>query len=1356
MENLKQLILKVLTGEQSLASARAQAARLGNDLAVIEPELWEIVNEVDQPGAQPPEYELIACTLARDAAHKVTDLRLTALLLAYLARALLMNGYSKSASPLLTESANLCRRLGDRRMFGAVIGLHASVLLEQKNLEEAFELYTEANIISQETNDTAVHASSEFGLGQVEKARKNYVKAKRHLIRALELHRSNGVYYEEFKVLMVLSQVYSADDSQDGDSQRLIYLNQAVAAAQKIALRSSDLIRIFDDIAKINLKHNCLEEAAVALEDGLKLCKELDEIELQGIFAGNLGATYANMGKVRQARQYTEKALEIARSLNDKAGIDSALHNLRGLGEITPQENKDEIATPRQAKGLRRSAGADDAVTEKVVQQIIGDAQAFLAQRHGKAYTPTLPEIDGSSLSPTTVSNTIHRLLDEIEEADSTDPYLAFAITVRAYHWAPDSTEPKLMVSLLQKFAGYSSRANRIEDSIQLYDQAASIAFREKLYNEFLAMATNLATILRQSGQVQRAMSVYEAALDAIQPDTSPELQGMVLLNASTAYADLGMYERSKEVCERAIQLLEGDRANALSLAIAYTNLACALDSKGNLEEAELAFTKTLELVRKEKVESQEGVALGHLGLIKFKQGRYQEAFLYLQRAIELAEKHKDLWNAQHWHSDLANAYSLTRVPDLAREHFQKALEISRKVGDRRSEGKCLLGLSINLKKSDADEALNLLKQAWQIEIETGNRFLAVEIALNIAQAYKAKAIDYEGLIASISSGEYQFHRKEVVNPRPPTQPLSRSRRNGESGTGIKDRDSFEQSKLWLNRALELSMLIEDRAHYRGLMLEQADQQRLEGNLDIALKTLQDMLKSGGIKDQINDVIPYHLMIASIYCDLGQPELALSFYIKAVEGYEAITANLMGSEHRIMFRCDFALSYTRIVDLALKLNRLETAFHFCERSKVGEMRQLWSLRSENPPRIPHFDELMKLVEKDGSTAIIEFFPAPNCIYVFVIAPGLNRDDAVIRIDNLGLLELGRDYWVRQGEAYEAFKSPMGVLDNNLKLRWQAEIENVCNEIGERLLKPIQVRLSKTSTESIIFVPHSFLHCIPLHAAPISATQRWADRYCISYIPSSAVLINRHAQQDNGSIRFAAFADPDGDLSMARVEASLAARHFPNINEIFYGKDASKEKAIEIMQKSNWVHFACHATHTLMDAYGSGISLAGSDISRMNGFLSLYEINRNMHLNGTTVVLSACETGTVSPQLSDEFISLSGGFIAAGADIVLASYWKVNDTCAALLLDQFYEQARGHSKDLPQALREAQLWVRNLTEREVFEYLSNSLETSEKPSSQTNNILKYFERRRDDYYPFSASADWAAFYLTGWKPATLFQ
>jgi CHAT domain-containing protein len=142
-----------------------------------------------------------------------------------------------------------------------------------------------------------------------------------------------------------------------------------------------------------------------------------------------------------------------------------------------------------------------------------------------------------------------------------------------------------------------------------------------------------------------------------------------------------------------------------------------------------------------------------------------------------------------------------------------------------------------------------------------------------------------------------------------------------------------------------------------------------------------------------------------------------------------------------------------------------------------------------------------------------------------------------------------------------------------------------------------------------------------------------------------------------------------------------------------GFDASRETVVGLdLSDFRIIHFA---THGIMDSVhpelsGLVLSLMDEQGKPQSGFLRLYDIY-NLNLAADLVVLSACQTALGKEVKGEGLLSLTRGFMYAGAARVIASLWEVEDEATAELMKLFYAKVLGEARMPPAAaLREAQL------------------------------------------------------------------
>jgi CHAT domain-containing protein len=144
---------------------------------------------------------------------------------------------------------------------------------------------------------------------------------------------------------------------------------------------------------------------------------------------------------------------------------------------------------------------------------------------------------------------------------------------------------------------------------------------------------------------------------------------------------------------------------------------------------------------------------------------------------------------------------------------------------------------------------------------------------------------------------------------------------------------------------------------------------------------------------------------------------------------------------------------------------------------------------------------------------------------------------------------------------------------------------------------------------------------------------------------------------------------------------------------------------------------------------SGLLLTGGTA------LTLSEVVARLDLSAARLVsLSACEIGLTDFRESpDEW--LPAGFMQAGAPAVIGTLWAVNDLSTMLLMERFYQLHLQGGLDIPRALLEAQIWLRDVSAGSLAERFR---QRGRGPCSA----------KRECGGPFPASNIWRRFALKG--------
>jgi tetratricopeptide (TPR) repeat protein len=240
---------------------------------------------------------------------------------------------------------------------------------------------------------------------------------------------------------------------------------------------------------------------------------------------------------------------------------------------------------------------------------------------------------------------------------------------------------------------------------------------------------------------------------------------------------------------------------------------------------------------------------------------------------------------------------------------------------------------------------------------------------------------------------------------------------------------------------------------------------------------------------------------------------------------------------------------------------------------------------------------------------------------------------------------------------------------------------------------------------LTLVPLGALGLLPLHAAwtpdPTTPTgRRYAlDELLITFAPNARALLA--ADEIAGAVSadgLLAVQDPQPvsapALEHAASEIAAAANLFPTEQTLeLSGRFATRDAVLTALPEYRVLHFACHGRIQPSAPLGSALLLADDEKLTLRDILEA-------RLRARLAVLSACDTAFPDAQAPDEAIGFPSALVEAGVAGVIGSLWSVSNVSTAVLLTRFYELWGGEEKlDPPEALRRAQLWLRDAPNRE---------------------------------------------------------
>lgn len=324
--------------------------------------------------------------------------------------------------------------------------------------------------------------------------------------------------------------------------------------------------------------------------------------------------------------------------------------------------------------------------------------------------------------------------------------------------------------------------------------------------------------------------------------------------------------------------------------------------------------------------------------------------------------------------------------------------------------------------------------------------------------------------------------------------------------------------------------------------------------------------------------------------------------------------------------------------------------------------------------------------------------------------------------------------------------------------WRHALDSTLGQLYERLLAFAHQRLKKKQQSDVIpnrvvIVPNRGLAILPLHACwwEENGGRRYLlDEYVVSYAPSLSVFKRCVEREREGRARdtMLAIANPTRDLIFSDWECKEIERMFgPERCLVLWHEKATVSETLKWIEQRNWLHFSCHGQYRLDAPFESTLHLANGERLTLGEMLDKLNLRQSW-----LTVLSACETGlTDFREIADEHYGLPLGFLFAGVPTVWGTLWAVSDHSTALLMRAAYENLLPDSADKPEALRQAQIWLRGATAEELSKLIENKqIELADERMSWSNllELAKKVFGNNPQECPFDHPYFWAGMQCVG--------
>jgi CHAT domain-containing protein/Tfp pilus assembly protein PilF len=813
-------------------------------------------------------------------------------------------------------------------------------------------------------------------------------------------------------------------------------------------------------------------------------------------------------------------------------------------------------------------------------------------------------------------------------------------------------------------------------------------------------------------------------------------------LNMGDAYGRLGDYEKAVSYTNEAIRRTRqiNDRVGEYQ---SYGSLGLISEHCGKLKEATQYYQKALKITQ--EINDIEGqlITYERLSEVCIRSGAFSMGIDNLNKLLEK----NDLYDRGNLKRKLACYISLGYAY-IALENYRKAIEYSEQglqiathINDAVSLAKVYINLGISYKRLKRYQAsIEAYRKSLEISKQLRDQAGELSCYLNLAGMYQDMYQDVNELETATGYYNQALNTIEQIKQAKKLEVWEQTKcKRAEStyytGMGIiySKYGDFKKAIQCFEASCEIKQELEDRNGIANSYLNLGNAYKDSGNLkkakDFYDKSIEICQKTG------NRLTEYacNVGLGLIYYK-QDPQRALDYFKTAIHIAEKVSIGLLEDINLVGLYARLEDTYRYIISLYLKFNDSEQAFEYLEQSKsraflsllattkikptVKITSQLQSLldREEQylislqkaktrylqpgySPEVSDLDEIIGELEAIYDKIENKYHDAE---YVFLRkgkARSLKQIQSVIssQCRNIVLVE----YFVthnniiifivtsRSSDIYvESIPLPSStmkyVFDSTLKatIFGGMSINDVLSQL-DYLVEPISKYLK--SGDLIYFVPHNFLHYLPLHALKLNAVPI-IKQHPVVYVSNAsliAFLQNKGSDDLRSLVSFGVNSIGNAkEKEIFESEAREVAGIFQG--ECYLDSEVTKKKVIDAITDKDIIHFSCHGMFKENAPLESGIQLyEGESLIAREIF--------NLNLNSRLAVLSACQSGVSENRGGDELIGLTRSLFYAGIPSIVVTLWSVDAISARELMVEFYKFLK-KGLDKATALQQAQIKI----------------------------------------------------------------
>jgi CHAT domain-containing protein/Tfp pilus assembly protein PilF len=800
-------------------------------------------------------------------------------------------------------------------------------------------------------------------------------------------------------------------------------------------------------------------------------------------------------------------------------------------------------------------------------------------------------------------------------------------------------------------FSGYSlSDLGYLEEARVHYQQAFVLSENTLDIKVRALVLTALGGNYSSRGEPRQALKFLNQALSVFHELGDIQDEGITLNGIARVYGELNEPKLAYEIYHQALALFEkNNNRDFQSTNLLVLGLNCRTIGKD--EEALTHYRKSFELSKYLGKRRIAAYALSFIAATADAQGKPVNAVEEFRRSLKILESIRDRKGQAETFNSIGDVFYKYGKYPRAGDEYREALKISRTIGDKRLEAQSLYNIALTDRAAgQLEESLKNIDESLSI-IENLRVLIANEI---LRMSYFSMAAKYYNFYINLLM---QLHKSapdkgyDVLAWQASEKVRSRVLLESLSLAGVKIKQA-QNSELSLKEE-RLIRVINDKIN-------------LHSNLTKQNKSLEEINKS--VQEMRRMFIEYEEIRGEITTESSSAD----FTSTETSDLARVKEFLQSEPDSILL--EYLLTDEKSFLWTITAEKIES-YELPPRSEIEKTsREYYEILSAPPPRLNTLAEQPNRVETSA-----EEFNAKACHLSQMLIPA-----RVLQGDKKRLLIVPDK--ILNYISFDALPFPCHAETSDQPAATFDYVPLITNY--EILITPsasasliLRKRLGNQNTAPNFVA----IFADPVFEIGDSRISVGPNKTLVSEEESNGSSEPPAVEgQTENSLSRLIYTSQESEqiMEMTNPAKSLPLNGFDaNLSEI----KNSRIKDYQIL------HFATHslANDEIPELSGIFLSKFNKNGETVPGALRLQDIY-NLDINAELIILSSCNSAVGKDVSGEGLISLSRGFMSAGAKSVVGSLWKIDDQATAEMMKYFYTFIIYDKMNLSEALRTAKL------------------------------------------------------------------